>query len=76
MMTMTAVAMKGTMSKDYETGTLSRAAATASALSNVLSATPPGPSLADIIHGRDVAWKLSSCGNVDNDDGANDKGWV
>jgi hypothetical protein len=40
-MTMTAVAMGGVMSKDDETGTLSRAAAMVSAPSYVLSAPPP-----------------------------------
>jgi hypothetical protein len=39
-MTTTAVAMGGVISKDDETGTSSRAAATASAPSNVLSAPP------------------------------------
>jgi hypothetical protein len=39
-MTTTAVAMGGMMLKDYETGTLSRVAATALAPSNVSSALP------------------------------------
>jgi hypothetical protein len=36
--------------------------------------SPPGPSSADIILGRNLAWKLSSCGDVDVDNGANDEG--
>jgi hypothetical protein len=40
-MTTTAVAMRGVMSKDDETRTLSRAAAMVSALSNVSSGPPP-----------------------------------
>jgi hypothetical protein len=48
------------------------------ALQNILPASP-SPSEADIVcEGKDVAWKLLSCGDVfedNNDNGANDDRW-
>lgn len=74
-MTTATLAVDGVTSKDDETVTSSRAAVSTMAPPNISSA-PPRPSLADILRERrDMARKLSSRGDDDNDDDvANDDG--